>query len=1478
MVLLIAVPAVTYLLIRQHNVQTMLVKRVLRDLSEQTGTEITVGKVHFSLFHDLSLEEVFVADQRKDTLLYAHSLRANFDTLNVFDKKIYVSKLTLEDVVCKVRQYPDSSFNFTFLIDSLSPKDTLPREKWKLDLKKVDLSGGDLAYYGKQSYHIEHTQLKGDLLSLKKDSLNLKVKDVAFKDTAGIVLNDFSTTFLLTHDRISVSDFSIETDRSDAIIPFAEMSKHDILHRIISDTTKVGLNVDEMRLSTDDIRRFFPNFIHVSEKLFFSGKIDGTIGDLKGDDLLLSAGDAFDLLFSMNISGLPDFNNSFIFADFSRMFISPDNVIPEIEKLTGKSLPLKKEIRKFGRLLYTGTLTGFPGDFVAYGELNSELGSINADIALKDNATLQKVEIAGNVNTEGFNLGEFVDREDEVGYVSMNVDMEADKPYNENMSMFMNGEVSSLEFHGYTYSNIFLRGVLGSKHFNGGVNMNDPNLSLLFTGRVDFSDVLPIFDFDADIRKISPYNLKLSEKFENGLLSTQLKTKLKGNNLENLEGYIGLYDLLYTNDNGEINSENATVFFNREDTFSAIQINSDWINGQLKGTYEFSKLKQSVADIIRPFLPTLSSKIGFEEMVGENQFDFSFDISSLDNIRNVLELPFTISSPGNISGRLDDGYELMDLNIELDKLSYMKFVFDTLRLNLKSADDDRFYGSLTLDKLELNNKFIQNIDYRIFSAGDSIENYLTWNNNSPEVYQGEVYAGIQMKNPDDLLQTTISVRPSYMTISDTTWNIAPTSLVFDTTGIAFSKIYINNNNRYLEADGKLSKLITDTFNLDVDGFELEYLTRFLNVQNLLLQGRITGNSMVVAGLGNPVINSDLDISDFVLNTIHAGDMDVKTEWDETNRKMNIYGKNIISNDQRFDVNGAYVPSMDSLSLTAEMEKLPVRFIQPYLESILQNLQGLGTGEIVLQGNVKDLKLLGDIYVENGSFDVDYLNTRYYLSDTVHMERDVIEFDNVTVYDRDGNSGIFNGTLQHKTFKDMKFDMLLDFNNMLALNTTAKDNDLYYGTVYATGILSIYGEGSKVHMDVNGRTEDYTQIYLPLTSNQVASESNFVRFVSQVQEEKEEEQLTEESGFSFNMEVEATPDARVELIFDSRIGDIIKGQGNGTLVFSYDSKSDFKMYGDYTVSSGEYLFTAQNVINKRFDIEPGGVISWSGDPYDATLNLDAYYRTKAPLYDLLPATVDDVNKTLRVPVNCHMMLTDNLMNPTIKFDVVLPTADQVTQQQIGDVLSSENEVQRQVIYLLMFNRFYTPEWLRNNTQNYANSNQAAVVTGSEFLSNQLSNWLSQISDEFDLGVNYRPADADALTRQEVEVMLSTQMFNDRMTINGNFGYRETNAQSASNFVGDFDVDYRLNPTGNFKLKAYSHTNDNIIYENSPTTQGFGFVYKEEFDSFGELIERYKSLLKKDKEKQDDDGDQEANSEPLKDMHTDEPKPFVKFVKE
>jgi hypothetical protein len=343
------------------------------------------------------------------------------------------------------------------------------------------------------------------------------------------------------------------------------------------------------------------------------------------------------------------------------------------------------------------------------------------------------------------------------------------------------------------------------------------------------------------------------------------------------------------------------------------------------------------------------------------------------------------------------------------------------------------------------------------------------------------------------------------------------------------------------------------------------------------------------------------------------------------------------------------------------------------------------------------------------------------------------------------------------------------------------------------------------------------------------------------------------GLALNFDLEVTPDAEVQLIFDQKVGDVIRARGDGNIKLKISSAGDFKMYGDYVIENGDYLFTLQNIINKRFDIEKGSVIKWSGVPYKADLNINAVYKARASLKPFFPSDSSSTYKR-RYPVDLKLSMTDQLLAPQINFNIDIPTVDAGVRQQVLSYINTDAEMNRQVFSLLILNSFVTPPQLTNAGSSPGVAS-AGIANTSELLSNQLSNMLSKISNDFDIGVNYRPG--DEISKEELGVALSTQLFDDRLSIDGNLGVNNNN-QSANNIVGDVNFDYKITDDGKLRIKAFNKANDNNqIYTTGPYTQGVGILYREEFDTIGQLYRRYLGNIKDRKKNKQ----QPANTDPL-----------------
>jgi hypothetical protein len=458
---------------------------------------------------------------------------------------------------------------------------------------------------------------------------------------------------------------------------------------------------------------------------------------------------------------------------------------------------------------------------------------------------------------------------------------------------------------------------------------------------------------------------------------------------------------------------------------------------------------------------------------------------------------------------------------------------------------------------------------------------------------------------------------------------------------------------------------------------------------------------------------------------------------------------------------------------------------------------------------------------------------------------------------------------HDNFKNLKYDFDIQFKKMACLNTNVALNKSFYGKAFATGNVGIWGNTDVTNIEVNLKTEKGTQFNIPLSGPAEVGENEFIHFVNKDTLNSDQEEKVDLSGMNLLFNLEATPEAEIQLIFDEKAGDVIKAKGNGNIKMAIDSRGKFEMYGPYTITDGSYLFTLENFINKKFDIENGSTIKWSGDPYNAIINISANYRQRASLAPFFPvvqasASTDatatgssgtvsgststsaitsgqDVNK--RYPVECKLYMKEKLLSPEITFGIALPTVDDAIRQTVLGYINNEQELNRQVFSLLILKSFVTPLVLSNSSG--VSAGNAVGSNATEMLSNQLSNWLSQLTTNIDVGVNYRPG--DALSNEELDLALSTQLFNDKLSIDGNVGLNNSAQTKSSNMIGDLNMDYKITEDGKLRVKGFNRSNDTYLAttQGGQFTQGVGFFYREDFETLYELYRRYTKFISRKK---------------------------------
>ncbi len=502
--------------------------------------------------------------------------------------------------------------------------------------------------------------------------------------------------------------------------------------------------------------------------------------------------------------------------------------------------------------------------------------------------------------------------------------------------------------------------------------------------------------------------------------------------------------------------------------------------------------------------------------------------------------------------------------------------------------------------------------------------------------------------------------------------------------------------------------------------------------------------------------------------------------------------------------------------------------------------------------------------------VDALNVTYgFDEETITFYEDMIGFDYIPIHYVDPatqtemkDRGRATGTLIHNHFQKWNFNIYMELDRMLAMNLDKEMNELYYGTAYGSGTLEISGDPGTLNITVDARTEKGTDIKLPLGGDEEVQMESFVSFVDRDAEQEGSKGRRDLEGIDMNFDLEVTPAAKVSIIFDEQIGDVMKGRGEGNINMEVNTNGKFNMYGKYEVHQGDYLFTMRNVINKRFSVQKGGTIEWFGNPYEASLDLDAVYNLRTSIYPLMQGLEQDEGYKKRVPIELVMHLSRDLMNPDVAFDIRFPTLSENVRTKAKSRIESTN---KQAFSLLVLKRFLNERGNRNGEEG-----QRAGVgssTSSELLSNQLSNWLSSLSEEFDLGVNYRPG--DEVNNEELAVALSTQLFNERVSLSGNFGvsnsseYNRSGGKNNNDLVGDFTIQYDITKDGKFKLKVFNESNEDQLsrLQNSDYTQGVGLYYQESFDSARELLKGIRKFLKQ-KEKEEEEAEKEKEEEEKK----------------
>ena len=1460
---------------------------VAEELSDLLNTRVTIGRINIGLLNRIIIDDVLLDDQDEQEMLKVTRLSAKFDIMPFFKGKISISSVQLFGFNINLqKKTPDSPPNFKFVLDAFASNDTVKKDN-SLDLRinSILIRRGRMAYHvlseeetpGK--FNAKHVQLQNiianiSLKALSKDSINLGIKRLSLDEkVSGFSLKKMSLKLVANSRQTSIDNFAIE-------LPETSL-KLDTIHLIYDSLKDFDRFTEQVRFSfrtlpsqitLKDISPFLPALSHFKEPISLDMEVKGTVNQLTCSHLEITADNRqFRLKGDVALQDLSHPQDAYVFGTLSELTATTRGVGFLVRNLSHDYNGVPPVLERLGNVSFRGEVSGYFTDIVTYGQLHTDLGGVNMDLKLSSDKSKGLFAYSGAVKTTDYKLGKLLANE-QLGEITFNLDVHGRHVTDRLPVVELKGLIASVDYSRYRYENITLDGEYKQGGFNGKVALDDPNGSIYLNGDVNVSSRIPTFNFQAIINKLRPHDLNLTSKYPDTEFSLKLRANFTGGSVDEMIGEINVDSLEFMSPEKQYFMNNMNIRASKQNNENQLRLTSEFLTASVEGKFQYHTLPASILNIMRKYVPSLilPPKKPIET---HNNFQFDIHIYNTDILSTIFDIPLTVYTHSTLKGYFNDPLQRLRVEGYFPRLQYKNnFIESGMILCENPSDHIRARVRLT----NLKKKGAVNLSLDAQAKDDNISTTLNWGNSAAVTYSGQLAAVakfLRTEGEKPLLKAMVEVKPTDIILNDTLWQIHPSQVVVDSGKVDVNNFYFSHQDRYVRINGRLSDNPQDSVKVDLKDINMGYVFDIASISDdVNFEGDATGTAYASGVFKKPVMNTRLFIKNFSLNQGRLGDLNIYGEWDNENRGIRLDAsiKDISTTPSR--VTGIIHPLKpeSGLDLNIEANELNLKFLEHYMKSIANDIKGRATGKVHFYGKFKGLNLDGAVMTD-ASMNFDILNTHFAIKDTILLAPTGLTFNNIHISDMEGHSGRMNGYLHFQHFKNLNYRFEIQANNMLVMNTKESTDMPFYGTVYGTGNALLTGNAIQ-GLDVNvAMTTNRNSIFTYINGSVASATSNqFIKFVDktprrtiqdsiqiisyyeQLQQKRQEAEEEQKTDIRLNILVDATPDATMKIIMDPVAGDYISGKGTGNIRTEFYNKGDVKMFGSYQINQGVYKFSLQEVIRKDFVIKNGSTITFNGAPLDANLDIQASYTVNsASLNDLIPEESSSIIQQPNVKVNCIMNLSGILVRPTIKLGIELPNERDEVQTLVRNYISTEEQMNMQILYLLGIGKFYTED-ARNNQ----NSNVMSSVLSST-LSGQLNNALSQVfeTNNWNIGTNLSTGDK-GWTDMEVEGILSGQLLNNRLLINGNFGYRD-NPMANTNFVGDFEAEWLINRSGDIRLKAYNETNDRYYTKTNLTTQGVGIMYKKDFNKWSDLFFWNKWKLR-NKRKQKEKSKQQTDS--------------------
>lgn len=1433
-------------------VQSYIAYVITEDINAKYDVDIDVDRVSISFFGNIVLDNALIRDHHKDTLLYFRELKTSVNNLKkINENKFDLSGVEFDQLMFNLKKYrSEDKDNLMQFLSKFESDSSTTSEPVNISLAHFYATNSHFTYTDENLSNPKVVDVQEMNMNLEDIKINEKgvfidIQQIAGRTRNGLVIDELAADFGYTDAALELNQLQLITSNSsiDADLGFYyqdnDMSDFE-------DKVRLGATFRASNINTSDLYGYYDAFAK-GHDLFLKGELSGTLNDMRWENTQVSGLEDTNVeTTDMQLKNLLSSDRGFLIkGDFQHLATSHQDLVTLLPGLLGESLPVFLE--RLGQVDLKGKNAIGDKTININANILTDIGSIKAKADFQDYTDQNKVSYKGDFNIKDLHTGKLLDQAS-LGLMNASLNINGTGFNTDALDTAIDGKITGIDFNDYKYSDIRLNGNLQHPLFDGKVISKDENLDMTFNGLVDVSRSLNRYQFSSTINYADLHAINWVERDTLSILKGKMDVDLSGTSLNDAIGNISLKDVSYKNPMDEYAFEELSINSRFEGEKRKINISSkDVISGYVEGVFK-------IAELPVVFQQSFQNLYFNKKPYKDKNFRYvDFNLSIKNKIVDVIFPDVRIKPNTFISGSIVKDSNIFKLRFNSPEIDILKHQIKRIDFQIDNTNplyntyvkvDSIASPTYPVSEFSLINKNINDTLYfrTEFKGGkknnDEVNLSLYQTNNEEDAIIGFQNSSIKFKN------TTWQLNP---------YNNKNNRVVFDR---SFSRFRFDSiSMRYQDEKISLVGNMRDSTYKDIKvGLENVRLRRITpDIDSLKVRGLVNGKAKIYQEKGLYAPNLGIKVEDLQLNDTDFGQLDLFADGDEDFKDFDISATMGGKGTKYLDAKGRIQTRDDQqfIDLDLATDDFDLSIFSPLAQEVLNNIRGKLSGKAKIKGKLKNPDFNGRYTIKNGGLGVPYLNVDYDLGkqETLRLSGKKIIFNDFDLRDTEYQTqGKLNGYLSHQYFSEWELDLDISTDNLIALNTDFKEGDLYYGTAFINGNASIYGPTDALTIDVDAQTQPNTVFKIPLDDTRTLADNSYIYFLSK--EDKKSEQngnqlaLRDVSGLNLNFDLDVTNDAEVEILIDKESGSTLRGSGAGNLLIEINTNGKFNMWGDFVAYEGVYNFKYAGLVQKEFQVVPGGSLTWNGNPLDANMNVQAKYSTEANPSVIL----ENTNVNREIPVNVLINLRGQLMQPNIEFELEYPNLSSVVKSELDYRIQGEENRELQSLSLVTQGSFYSLQGLGQN-----------AITGNliERASGIVDNILATDSEKIKLGINYQQGmqtpNQNAQTADRVGMTFKTNI-SDRISFKGKFGV-PVGGQTDSFIFGDVELSLMLNKSGSLRATAFNRESEiQFIGEELGYTQGVGISYSVDFDTLRELIDKVTG--KEEKE------DKPKEEEPLK----------------